>query len=93
MAFCDIRSVFVGLLLAKLSFSDTGNNAMSNNLNHLSESDIVFKKPIQTIKISTSTQCINDFERFCGRGNKDSNFAVLDCLQDDERVTFLLLLI
>ncbi|ELT94856.1 hypothetical protein CAPTEDRAFT_177499 [Capitella teleta] len=44
-----------------------------------------FARKREPIKIAKSEECAEDVRTFCGKNTKTDNFAVLDCLQDDDK--------
>ncbi|XP_076470547.1 Golgi apparatus protein 1-like isoform X2 [Babylonia areolata] len=55
------------------------------DVNQIGRVDDAPKHRPSKIKLSKTEECAEDVLKFCSQGVKDNNFAILDCLQSDER--------
>ena len=61
--------------------SDTG---LNNQVKQFGQPQI--HNPVKQIKIADSPECAEDVQRFCSRGIRGNNFAILNCLQSGLKV-------
>ena len=64
-------------------------NGESNRQQPQQVNDQTKRKKTTPIKIAESEECAQDVKTFCSENSQSNNFAVLECLQSDEKVSDL----